>query len=57
MQFEDFEKEQAFREAWEEVRIARPVHYSLFTFGESVLPYFLVCEDRQSKDPGNRHAR
>ncbi len=26
------------------MHIARPVHYSLFTFGESELPYFLVCE-------------
>lgn len=31
-----------FRRAWDEVQIARSVPYSLFTFGESQLPYFLV---------------
>ena len=36
--------EQHFRQVWDSVSIARPVHYSLFTFGESVLPYYLVCE-------------
>lgn len=36
------EQERRFRTAWEAVQIRRPVHYSLFTFGESVLPYFLV---------------
>ena len=51
MQFEDYEQEEAFRRAWEAVQIARPVHYSLFTFGESVLPYFLVCDDRQQDSP------
>ncbi len=44
MNFYEFEEEQKFREAWEAIRIARPVHFSLFTFGESILPYFLVCE-------------
>lgn len=44
MSFFDFEQENRFRRAWEAVRIARPVRYSLFTFGESVLPYFLVCD-------------
>ena len=39
------EEEQKFHEAWDAVEIARPVNYSLFTFGESVLPYFLVCGD------------
>lgn len=43
MDFQSFEDEQRFRQAWETIRIERPVHYSLFTFGESVLPYFLVC--------------
>ncbi len=33
-----------FREIWEQIEVRRPVHYSLFTFGESTLPYFLVCE-------------
>lgn len=38
-----FEEERFLRDAWDSVQIARPVAYSLFTFGESVLPYFLVC--------------
>ena len=44
MDFESFEQEQHFRELWEAVTIERPVHYSLFTFGESTLPYYLVCK-------------
>ncbi|MGE5193032.1 MAG: hypothetical protein ACM3U2_11065 [Deltaproteobacteria bacterium] len=44
MSFPDYEERHRFQEAWEAVRIARPVHYSLFTFGESELPYYLVCE-------------
>ena len=43
MDFNDFEQESRFRDAWEAVRIERSVEYSLFTFGESALPYFLVC--------------
>ena len=31
--------------------IVRPVDYSLFTFGESVLPYFLVCGNQDGTDP------
>lgn len=33
-----------FREIWDQIEIRRPVHYSLFTFGETTLPYFLVCK-------------
>lgn len=51
MEFHDFELHRKFRDAWEATSIARPVHYSLFTFGESVLPYFLVCDASQ---PGAR---
>jgi hypothetical protein len=51
MGFEDFEQERAFRAAWDAVNIARSVSYSLFTFGESVLPYYLVCHDSASDDP------
>lgn len=40
--FGDYEDEQRFRAAMEAVQIARPVHYSLFTFGHSDLPYLLV---------------
>jgi hypothetical protein len=43
MNFDPHDRERLFYEAWNAVRIARPVQYSLFTFGESVLPYFLVC--------------
>ena len=44
MWFEEFEHESRYREIWESVQIARPVSYSLFTFGDSELPYFLVCD-------------
>src|SRR5260370_14466263 len=50
MSFAEFEERRRFQQAWEAVRIARPVHYSLFTFGESELPYFLVCEARQASE-------
>ena len=43
MDFSDFDRGQHFQELWESVRIERPVNYSLFTFGESDLPSFLVC--------------
>lgn len=43
MIFEGFDDEQRFRDAWEAIEIARTVSYSLFTFGDSELPYFLVC--------------
>jgi hypothetical protein len=42
MSSDDQEHERRFRAAWMAVSIRRPVHYSLFTFGESHLPYFLV---------------
>ena len=41
--FDDSSQERRFREAWESVEIVRQVSYSLFTFGESLLPYYLVC--------------
>jgi len=37
----DFD-EQRFFEIWTAVRIERPVNYSLFTFGDQKLPYYLV---------------
>lgn len=43
MDYYHYEDEQKFREAWDAVEIVRPVEYSLFTFGESELPYMLVC--------------
>ena len=42
MMFDEFEREMHFRRMWEAVRIERGVKYSLFTFGDSKLPYFLV---------------
>ncbi len=45
MLFDDFEQQRQFQEAWEAVEIVRPVQFSLFTFGESALPYYLVCGD------------
>jgi hypothetical protein len=37
-----FENERRFRAAWDQVKIVRQVQYSLFTFGESELPYYLI---------------
>ena len=51
MAFEEFEHQRQFHEAWSAVKIARPVHYSLFTFGESCLPYFLVCGKPAGETP------
>ncbi|MCX7393393.1 MAG: hypothetical protein NTW75_04630 [Planctomycetales bacterium] len=42
---DDLSHESRFRTAWESVEIARPVRYSLFTFGASDLPYFLILSD------------
>ena len=39
----DFENERRFHDVWDAVEIVRPVTYSLFTFGSSELPYYLVC--------------
>lgn len=49
-QFDAFENERRFREAWESVRIARNVPYGLFTFGDSELPYFLVLGPKKPGD-------
>lgn len=43
MNADHFDREEYFRNAWEAVTIERPVEYGLFTFGETDLPYFLVC--------------
>ncbi len=40
--FGDFEREQLFHAMWDSVRIERGVSRSLFTFGDTDLPYFLV---------------
>ena len=46
-----FDPQRFFRDAWKAVKIVRPVHFSLFTFGESILPYFLVCGDPSPESP------
>lgn len=51
MTFDDYELEQRFHEAWGSVQIERQVHYSLFTFGESVLAYVLVSKAAKSGEP------
>lgn len=48
MDFSEYHQQRRFQEAWESVQIVRPVHYSLFTFGESELPYYLVSEARKA---------
>jgi hypothetical protein len=40
--WDGFENARRFRAAWDAVKIVRDVRYSLFTFGESQLPYYLV---------------
>jgi hypothetical protein len=46
-----FDPEAHFRAAWEAVQIARPVEYTLFTFGDSELPYLLVTGAAQPRQP------
>ncbi|MCA9040296.1 MAG: hypothetical protein KDA65_08125 [Planctomycetaceae bacterium] len=47
MDFDPFNQERKFREIWEAVRIERSIPYTLFTFGDSELPYYLVTGDNQ----------
>lgn len=44
-------EEQEFFSAWRAIRIVRGSGYSLFTFGESELPYFLVVDPRVAGTP------
>lgn len=46
-----FDAEERFRNAWQAVRIERQVHYTLFTFGESELPYYLIVDSEKPRDP------
>lgn len=46
-----FNSEQRFRAAWQAVEINRSVPYSLFTFGDSDLPYYLVVDAASSGEP------
>ena len=47
--YSNFDAENRFLQAWNAVDIERPVEYSLFTFGEPVLPYYLVCGESAGK--------
>lgn len=47
MSSDAFGNSQEFFDAWNAVSIERGVHYSLFTFGESDLPYYLVTRRAQ----------
>lgn len=49
MPFVDPEDQFRFRQLWQAVEVARSVSYSLFTFGESELPYYLVCSAQPPK--------
>lgn len=48
--FDDFDQEALFRKMWDSVRIERAVTYSLFTFGDSELPYYLVTPQSDGQD-------
>ena len=48
--FDDYDDERRMHEAWHAVRIERPVEYSLFTFGETVMPYYLVLGAKSSHE-------
>ena len=43
MHFDEQEEWERWQAAWNKVQIVRSVDYGLFTFGESELPYYLVC--------------
>ena len=47
MVFGNFDEEDNLEQLWNSVAIARPVRYSLFTFGASNLEYYLIL------DPGS----
>jgi len=46
-----FRHSERLRRLWDSVAIVRPVHYSLFTFGESELLYWLVQDADREKTP------
>ncbi|MEZ6047763.1 MAG: hypothetical protein R3C11_19730 [Planctomycetaceae bacterium] len=47
MEFDPFYQERKFKQMWDAVRIERSIPYTLFTFGDSELPYYLVTGDNQ----------
>lgn len=48
MFFPDFDNELRFRRTWDSVRVVRASEIGLFTFGDSELPYYLVCGPGQA---------
>jgi hypothetical protein len=50
MEFERLAGFARFKRQWDSVRIARNVHCGLFTFGDSDLPYYLVCGPSDEED-------
>ena len=50
MNFHEFDRERAFRELWNAVSIARNVPYTLFTFGDSELEYYLIVNSEQPRE-------
>lgn len=51
MNFHEFEREDFFRAIWNAVSIARNVPYTLFTFGDSDLEYYLIVDSEQPQQP------
>lgn len=47
----EYHHERRFRELWNSVSIARNVPYTLFTFGDSELEYYLIVDSEQPRDP------
>ena len=44
MDFDSYNQEEQFRSAWNAITVERGVEFSLFTFGDQDLPYFLVTK-------------
>ena len=51
MDFNQYDEEQYLRFLWNSVRIVRNIPYTLFTFGESELRYYLVLTSNQPGQP------
>jgi len=51
MSIDPLRHSERWRRLWNSVAIVRPVHYSLFTFGESELLYWLVQDADEEKTP------
>ena len=51
MDFIDDDLGEQFQSAWQAIDIVRGVPYSLFTFGASELPYYLVIDAERPREP------